>query len=234
MNNTLITRFAQFWAILFLGFVITSCQLVTDGDAVNEKMALETEKPPFLITSVTDQRVIQLVHRYQKENPQQWGMNDGTRLKSIEFDLASLEYVVLDGQTRGAVFAKPKIDLSESKTQYALGFFIDDYSVSGSILAKTEKTNAGIIIISYYHNNGSLIQEVTIDPLKEAIQFKYSNKQKGSVSSTDCSGGVLDCMNTMYYRLGVGSLSWWLGTAIFAPGWALGTIAGCTYVGCIQ
>lgn len=201
---------------------------------MNEKIASDTEKPPFSITSVTDQRVIQLVHTYHEENPPQMGLSDDSRSKSIEFDLGSLEYVVLDGQTRGAVFAKPKVDMPESSAQYTLGFFVDEDLVSGSILSKTEKTDGGIIIVSYYQNNGSLIQEITIDPLKETIQFKYSHKQKGSVSTADCSGEVLDCIDTMYYRLGVGSLSWWLGTAFFTPGWTLGTIAGCTYVSCIQ
>ena len=45
----------------------------------------------------------------------------------------------------------------------------------------------------------------------------------------DCGNEIMGCIRTMYWELGWGSVSWWVGQAIFGAPWALGTIAGCDH-----
>lgn len=214
--------------------ILFSC---TDSINDNSKDVNEP-KIEFSVSSVSDPEILSKVNSYKSTAFGSGGLFKLKGKKSVQFDLDNLQYVVMEGEQRGAIVAKQVGNYEEAQTRYALGFYLNEQDdISGALITKTQNIEDKILIISYYNLDGFLIEEVTIDSTTESIAFKNAsnNKLSGIFVSGDCTGGeVVDCIGTMYTKLGWGSVSWWVGTALFSPGWVLGTVAGCSYVACVQ
>ena len=156
----------------------------------------------------------------------------------VRFNFESLRRVTMQGNQNGAIVARQVGDSPNQNIRYALGMYLDsDNRVVGALVAKSELIDNKKLAISYFTVGGELIEKITIDNERKTLSFTHgvnTDKQDRNHTIQRCANEILECIDTMYFDLGWGSVSWWVGSALYSPGWLLGTVAGCGYVACFQ
>lgn len=150
---------------------------------------------------------------------------------SFHFNFDSIELVTREGSSEKVYIVNQIQSKNMLSDYYQIAFFTNESeSAFNPMLIHLDNSVTSKLIISYMDFTGNIIQEVTIDSESESILF--SNSSSKSLGS--CGHDWADCINIMYTQLGYGSVSWWIGTAIFGSPWIAGTIIGCGYAACIQ
>lgn len=180
-------------------------------------------------SKVTDEHAIAQVKQFLLEENLN-GSFKKSATENIDFDIASLQLVSREDLKQTAYLISEKDSNINDKTAFQLGIFSSKERINGAIIVKTEYFGEHFLAISYIDLNGELIQKIEIDNKKESISFLYDSKLK----SADCGSDTAHCIADMYTELGWGSVSWWVGTALFGAPWAIGTALGCTYAMCLQ
>jgi len=147
----------------------------------------------------------------------------------IEFDLNSLQTVTRDGTDNEVLMLTESEQSFSDSIGYQLGIFSLNEETTKAMIIKNQLLSDSILLITYYNLDGKVLQEVEINNDLQTISFLIDSKYK----LVDCGNEVLDCMKTMYWEMGWGSVSWWVGQAIFGAPWALGTVIGCGAAMCI-
>ena len=192
---------------------------------------LITEDNNFDITAskVTDENTIAKVNQFLTK-----GKVDG-RFKTnsgehIDFDISTIQSISREGYSNNAFLVSETEDLANDDVVFQLGVFALGDSINSALIVKSESLSKTNLLITYLDLDGIIIQEINIDNEAKTVSFLHNNNLK----SADCGHDTANCISDMYTELGWGSVSWWVGTALFGAPWAVGTAIGCTYAMCIQ
>lgn len=213
--------------IVFLKFAILSVILL--AQCTNGTQVATDNKLGINASIVNDSNTINQVNKFLNENYENRKFKTDSG-QNIEFDVSTLQSVTRDGFEGSALLVSEGYNNSDDKIVYQLGIFSMDENSGKALIVKNETINDAKLVITYFDMNGKVLQQIDIDKETETISFLYDNKLKGS----DCGQETADCIAFMYTELGWGSVSWWIGTAIFGAPWAIGTALGCAYAMCIQ
>lgn len=226
----------QVICIVFIATLLISCS----NGSIKDFVEAESNDLRFELVKLSNPTIAEKVDLFRTEVFSKDGSSSVFQNSfGVIFDFENLEAVYSDGEFTGTIVANQETSNGEQLTKYALGFYFnDDEEIVGTLMVKTEVVDSKTLVISYYDINGSKISNVTIDSESQTIKYEGNSLEKLNGSHGDdtlsCGNDVVECIEIMYTRLGWGSVSWWIGSALFAPGWTLGTVAGCTYAMCIQ
>lgn len=177
----------------------------------------------IISTKVNDLVIIQKVKAYVDEDVK------NKAVKGLSLDYNSMMRVKREGFYGEAIVALQSEKQKAGNSASQVAFLLKDNEVIGSMIIKMELTDNQILKIGYYTADEKLIEQVTLNSNTNSISFA-----KNKIMAKACGQDTVDCIDTMYSELGWGSVSWWVGTAIFGWPWAAGTILGCAYAACIQ
>lgn len=193
---------------------------------------LITEDNNFDITAskVTDENTIAKVNQFLTKG------KIGGRFKTnsgehIDFDISTLQSISREGYSNNAFLVSETEDLANDDVVFQLGIFSTADSINSALIVKSESITKTSLLITYIDLDGKIIQEINIDNEAQTVSFRFDNN---NFKSADCGHDTAKCISDMYTELGWGSVSWWVGTALFGAPWAVGTAIGCTYAMCIQ
>lgn len=149
--------------------------------------------------------------------------------KEIHFDINTLQTINREGYNGDVLFLTENETNFSDSVGYQLGIFsLEDDSIK-AIIVRNELISDTELTITYLDLNLNIIEQIKIDNDLKTVSFSYNMKP----IMLDCGNEIMGCIRTMYWELGWGSVSWWVGQAIFGAPWALGTIAGCGVAVCI-